>query len=274
MSKSYERTIFGRAVRAYLSNDKGERGQEKGWHGRLSLYFDEARRRVFSLEYHVPSHHYSIAFRATDDDAPINASLNVGLLGIYVGAQHPLMSKLRDAIVRMWPLKEQAYKFSGRDFSLSFHDHAVWWNVGADDMGWSSKTPRWRDGSWHPLGRNCRQGKPELLEEREVLVPMPERSYRAVARLERTRWGFDKLPRLFDRVDYHVNLKMLDGEQVPFPGKGESDYDCGEDAAFGMSAPGRTIEDGVGELVASVLRSRHRHGGPNWKPQERGGARA
>lgn len=269
MSKSYERTILGRTIRAYVSSFTGEPGYERGWHGRAALYLDESCRRNFSVEYHVPSKRFGASFRAGHGESPIGASLNIGLLGVYVSGEHPSLNGLRDLVVRMWPLEKQAYSFSGRDFSISLHDHGVFWRIGGDDMGWSSSTPRWRDGAWHPLGHYMRQGEPELVEEREVLVPMPERSYRAKARLERTRRGFGKLPRTFDRVDYHVTLEMLPGEQIPFPGKGENSYDCGEDAAFGMSAPGRTIEDGVGALIASVLRDRHRRGGANWAPERR-----
>lgn len=265
MSKSYERTILGRPVRFYLSSDKGERGYEKGWHGRLSAYLDESCRRVFNVEYHVPSHHYGIAFRANHNDEPLHASFNCGLFGVYLSVSLPIFAKLRDAIIKAWPLDRQSYSFSGRDFSITFHDHAVWWSVGADDMGWSSGTPRWRHGGWHPLGHNMRQGEPELLEERPILVPMEERSYRGKAKLERTRWGFTKLPRMFDRIDYHVTIDMEKGEQVPFPGKGENSYDCGMDGAFGMSCRASSIEEGVGHLVGSVMRDRKRYGGTNWK---------
>jgi hypothetical protein len=267
MSKSFDWTILGRKVHAYLSDFKGDRGYEKGWHGRLSLYFDEACRRAFSAEYHVPSHRYSVSFRASHDDTPLKASLNVGLFGVYVSAEHPALSKVRDAIIKAWPLARQAYTFSGRDFSVAFHDHGVFWSLGADDMGWSSGTPKWRHGAWHPLGHFMRQGEPEVVETREVLVPMPERSYKAIAKLERSRWGFGKLPRAFDRIGYHVDIEMQPGEQVPVPGKGENSHDCGEDASFAMSCPASTIEEGVGKLVASALRDRYRRAGPKWVPE-------
>jgi hypothetical protein len=267
MSKSYERTILGRLVRLYVSSYKGERGYEKGWHGRVSAYLDESGRRAVSVEYHVPTNSYGASFRANHDDDPLHASFKCGLFGLYLSASHPILAKLRDTVIKAWPLDRQSYTFSGRDFSVAFHDHAVFWSVGADDMGWSSGTPRWRHGAWHPLGHFMRQGEPQVVEQREVVVPMPERSYRGLAKLERSSWGFGKLPRAFDRVDYLVHIEMLPGEQVPFPGKGENSYDCGEDATLGMSCPGPTIEDGVGRLVASVLRSRERHGGANWKPE-------
>lgn len=263
MSKARDLVIFGRKIRTYLSefDDEG-----KGWHGRLSVRpGDDSLRWGAQVEYHVPSRHYSVRFCASSD-RPLSASVNVGLFGFYLSAEHPALERIRNAVVRAWPLPRAVYSFSGREFSVSFHDHAVFWSLGADDMGWDAQTPEWRQGAWHPLGFFRRQGEVELVDEREVLVPMPERSYRAKARLERTHWGFDKAPRRFDRVERHVTIEMLDGEQIPFPGKGENSWDCGDDATFSLSCRANTIEDGVGRLVASVLRSRRRHGGANWAP--------
>lgn len=266
MSRSYDRRILGRLVHIYTSSMNGERGCEKGFHGTVSVCLPESGRRIARLEYHAPTENYGASFRANHEDEPLHVSFKCGLFGLYLSADAPLLRRVRDAVIKAWPLERQAYTFSGRDFSVSFHDHAVFWSIGADDMGWSSGTPRWRHGAWHPLGHFMRQGDPEVLEERDVLVPMPERSYKGKAKLERTRWGFGKLPRVFDRVDYHVTIEMLPGEQVPFPGKGENAYDCDDDAAFSMTSPGSTIEDGVGRLVASVLRDRRRRGGANWRP--------
>lgn len=269
MSRSYEWNVLGRAIRLYRSSFAGERGYEKGWHGRLALYLDESCRRVFGIEYHVPSKCLSVRFSANHDDSPIQFSVNLLLAGAYFSFEHPLMSKLRDKICSLVSV-DGVRKYSGREFSVSVHDHAVWWEFGADDMGWSSKTPRWRKGAWHPIGRLMRQGDVELIEEREVLVPMPERSYKAKAKLERTRWGFTKLPRYFDRIDHGFDIQMLEGEQIPFPGKGENAWDCDDDAAFGMSGTARTIEDGIGRFVASVLRDRHTRG---WR-HDPGGTKA
>jgi hypothetical protein len=270
---TYKR-ILGRIVSFYHHSYKGDRGYEKGWHGRVAIGIDadpEGERQAktaIDVEYHAPCRSYGVSFKASHDEDPLKASFTCGLFGLYFGVERmPMLSKIRDAIVRAWPLAEQMSKFSGREFSLRFFDHAVWWSIGSDDMGWSSKTPRWRHGSWHPLGFYMRQGEPELLETRPVVVPMQERSYQGTAKLERTRWGFTRLPRLFDRTDYHVDITMAPGEQVPFPGKGENAYDCGEDASFGMSMPARTIEDGIGRFVGSVLHSRVRHGGTKWTPE-------
>ncbi len=267
MSRSFDLRLLGRNVRVYLSDFKGDLGYEKGLHGRASLWLDESSNRVAGLEWHIPTRSFGTRISVGHDDSPFNASLSTLIFGLYASVDAPWLRIARDKILK-WLPSDMGRNYSGRKFSVSVHDFAVWWSLGVDDMGWTSKRPRWRDGCWHPLGHLMRQGEPREVEERAVLVPMPERSYRASARLEQTRWGFTKLPRFFDRIDYHVDLKMAEGEQIPFPGKGESAHDCGDDAAFGIYGPARTIEDGVGRMVASVMRSRVRHGGTNWQPEK------
>ncbi len=242
-------------------------GEGKGLHARAWVHEDDDRyATVLRLEWHLPTRHFGARAHFTRDDMPITASLQALLFGLYVSADHPRLRRLRNWVLAVFPGDMRA-DWSGRNFGIGVHDWALWWDVGSDDYGWTCTRPRWKDGSWRPFGFLRRQGEPEILEEREVLIPLPERSYRATARLERTHWGFDKLPRFFDREDRHVDLKMADGEQIPVPGKGENSWDCGEDATFGMYGPARTIEDAIGKLVASVLRTRHRRGGSRWMPE-------
>ncbi|HEU5276809.1 MAG TPA: hypothetical protein VFU97_24345 [Xanthobacteraceae bacterium] len=160
---------------------------------------------------------------------------------------------------------------AGREFRISIHDWAIWWNLWTDNNGWSSKMPWYRNGSFHPVDIFFGKARysDETVEEREVLVPMPERTYRGTAKLQiaswkRARWPFAKRIR-------RVDIEMAKGEQIPHPGKGENSWDCGEDATFGLCGPARSIEDGIGNLVASVLTSRRKYGGTDWKPEPRQG---
>jgi len=193
--------------------------------------------------------------------------LGIGLGSVFLGVSHPRLQGFSEKVLAALP-SDMRFDYGGRAFSVRFFDHAVWWQLGVDNMGWSNGRSKWRDGNWHPIGYSRRQTDPELIEEREVLVPMPERSYRATAKLTKAEWGFDRLPGFTYKTLYSVEIQMLPGEQIPFPGKGENSWDCEEDAAFGMSTPGRTIEDGIGALVASVLRDRTRRGGKSWVPKK------
>lgn len=147
-----------------------------------------------------------------------------------------------------------------REIKLSFHDRAAWWSLWCDPWSWSSKTPRWRHGSWHPidtlLGRqNCQT---RTIEERNVLVPMPEKAYEATAKLVEYTWKRPRSP--FAKTMLRCEIEVPNG--IPFEGKGENAWDCGQDATFGITTGEcKSIPEGVGILVGSVLRSRVKNGG-------------
>ncbi len=245
-----------------LNEDR--KGKPKGWphHGRAWLHIGKESAHV---EWNLRSTSCGFSFRTNRDcEDTLSGHVAFPPIAIYVGVdltKERLLSRIASWIskksVDMFDGRDSGY--SGSELSLRVHDWAIWWNVFCDDRGWTNTRPRWRDGCWHPLGRHMRQGEPKVIEERDVLVPMPERAYKATARLEEVRFGHTRLPRFLDRTSTSVEIKMKDGEQIPFPGKGTAFYNCGQDAAFGIYSLARTIEDGVGKMVSSVLRDRRRY---------------
>lgn len=153
-----------------------------------------------------------------------------------------------------------------REVHLSYHDKAIWWTFLTPRGHWESRWPWWKNFSLHLddllLGR--RKYETQVLREEQVLIPMPERSYRGTAKVLRQTW---KRPRWFPLRDTCVQIDMDEGEQIPVPGKGENSWDCDEDAVFGGGYPGSTISGGIGAMVASVLSTRRRHGGSSWVPE-------
>lgn len=249
--------------RWHVSHSKEE---GRGIHGRIFVT-DFQGERSARFEYHLPSSSCAVGI-ASDEERALLLTFCVPPVGLYMSCDSPLLQMLSAFLIARFPDPAGSH-YGGRDLSVAIHGNALWWHLWVDRNCWSNARPAWRDGCWHPLGHYKLRGAFEVLEQRDVLVPMPERSYRGTAKVLRSRWGFEKLPALFDKVLTHVSVDMHDGEQIPHPGKGENSYDCGEDATFSTHGPGRTVEDGVGKLVASVLRSRQRHGGPNWTPEPR-----
>ena len=124
-------------------------------------------------------------------------------------------------------------------------------------MEWRSDDPWWRkDVVLHVVDWLIGRSRCETIkgETREVVVPMPEGSYRATAqhetRIWRRRWYWPSLRR------DSVTLDIPKG--IPFAGKGENSWDCGDDGLFGIG--GDTMEDAVANAVRSVLRSRRKYG--------------
>lgn len=168
---------------------------------------------------------------------------------------------LMDALPWAWRREGRGYH-NPRRIGIGLHDAAIWWDIWADGHEWRASDPKWMHGSWHPLdtffGRH--EHKERTIEEREVSIPMPERGYPAKVRMavetwERPRWPF--WPMRTEIVRAHIDVP----EGIGMPGKGENDYDIGDDATYGLTCEARTVEDGVGKLVASVLRDRQRRGG-------------
>lgn len=159
-----------------------------------------------------------------------------------------------------WPGKYRNYG-EDREINVYFYRGTLYWRFWTDTMSWSSTTPKWRHGSFDfvnfVLGREACEH--HVLEARDVTVPMPERAYAASAKLEQWTW---KRPRWFAKTIKRVSIEIPGG--IPFPGKGDNSWDCGDDATFSITTGTcNSIAEGVGVLVGSVLRDRIRHGGWN-----------
>lgn len=269
----WERTVAWKRVQLYTSPCD----ERRGVHQRVNLYVGDADEDSphdvhVSVELHVPSSRVGIGLNFNPhDEKPFHGSALAPPVGLYWAVESGGARDIAQSVVGRIP-GDMGSKYSGREFRLAAHDGALWWSLGADDAGWPSRRPRWRYGSFRPLGFHCRHGEPLVIGERDVLVPLPERSYRARAVMTRAGWGWSRLPRRFDKVCYTVEITTYEGEQIPIPGKGENAWDCGDDAVFSHAGPSRSIEDAVGRLVASVLETRAKRGGASWTPERLGAA--
>lgn len=146
---------------------------------------------------------------------------------------------------------------------VSVHHWAIWTDLWQNQHEWSSKRDRWRNFCFHMddffLGKQVYSER--LLESARTVVPMPEGSYPATVNMSEATW---KRPRWFAQPV--VRATVTPDKPIPYPGKGENAWDCGESGLHELTTPARSVEEAVSATVASVLRSRRKYGGPNWKP--------
>jgi len=171
------------------------------------------------------------------------------------------------AVVK-WLLRNARYE--DREISWRVNDWAIWWSVWRDSSSWSSTVPYWRNGSFHiddfVLGKAKYSSR--VLSEQAVKIAMPEGSYDATVKIEERSW---KRPRWFVKRIVGADVKIPAG--IPFPGKGNNSWDCGQDAVYGQSSQASTVEGAVAAVVESVLRSRRRYGGSvDWAPSAEHGS--
>ena len=154
-------------------------------------------------------------------------------------------------------------EYTTREITLSVHDWKAWFSIWKKEHEWSSSDPWWMsfNFSLNPLDLFGSQNyDSQLVEAREVDVPMPEGTYKGTVELRADTWKRPHLPWGKTILRTHIDMQ----EPIPHPGKGTTSYNCGDDATHGMCCTARTVEEGIGTLVASVLRNRKRYGGSHY----------
>ncbi len=186
-------------------------------------------------------------------DTAIGGRIGLFFFTLYWGIDWRPLYRLLEKFTRR---RDQKYT-NGRTMGFSIDSQCMYLELWNDPMEHRGRDPKWWRMStyWHDI-----TGRPKYhektLEEREVMIPMPEKSYPATAILKLVWWSRPFLPTKFMK---RVEIKIPEG--IPFPGKGENSWDCGDDAAYGMTTESNSIAFGVGKLVGSVLHDRIRYGG-------------
>lgn len=193
-----------------------------------------------------------LQFGINDGDHAFSFSICVILFGLYVNIENPLLNKFAQ-----WITKDKQNKYgTEREFGFYTYGDAISIQFWHDPWDSSHDKYKFQHIYIHLLdiflGRNVYAS--EVLETRKVQVPMPEKIYEGVGTLTYDTW---KRPRWFKHGLKRVQIEVAEG--VPHPGKGTTAYNCGDDATFSVSCVGKTIEEGIGNFVGSVLNDRKRY---------------
>lgn len=211
-------------------------------HGRCWWRITE--RLKLHAEWLIPSGKFSLSAQFGGDDDDLLLSFGCGLFTVYFGICAPGLSWLP----------------RGRVSQIYWFQRALWiypwsrrWEHRSSDPWWSrGKVIHFDDLL---LGRTSFSTR--TLARHQVLIPMAEGAYPATVRIEERTW---KRPRWFARHVAGADIDIPGG--IPFMGKGENSWDCGEDGLFGMSCPAASVEEAIGKVVATVLTSRRKYGRP------------
>ena len=118
--------------------------------------------------------------------------------------------------------------------------------------------------------------KTTLRTYEDVELALPEGTYTGSVTFRRERVHRPRWRTYRDDI-----IGEWEGEEwLPFPGKGENSYDCGDDGfkehsttirryvhEESLAVDAEDVMRVVSSTIAAVLRQRGRYGGPNWKPE-------
>jgi hypothetical protein len=208
------------------------KGQRSGF---ATLHFSRDYNRAIQAEVSFLSSLYGFSIE-TDDERGLVLSLRLGLVCLWL---HFEFWHFRDA----------------RQFEVSFHDEGVWFGLWSRSHEWRSADPWWaKQHVFRPLDHLLGSRKysvREVIEERDVEIPMPEGTYPAKVVIKDEQWKRPRWPFAAVRRRAHVEIP----DSVPHAGK------WGADGLYGMTCNverRHPIEDAIGKCVASVLGDRWR----------------
>jgi hypothetical protein len=201
---------------------------------------------------------FGVGLDVGDSDDAFLFRLSLWFFSLYVGLSSARLYRLSS-----W-LRKGSYE--PRSISLRVFDWAIWYECWAPAHSWSRGEPWWMRWTWHPLdtffGR-MQHSVRDVVSSTATVIPMPEKAYPCVVVIQEEVWKRSRLP-WASTVLRRAHIDVPGG--VPFPGKGENSWDCGDDATHSMTCPAETVEQGVARFVESVLRDRRRYGGSvNWQ---------
>ena len=256
-------------------NDKPSGRQ--GWgirHGRAWFHWGK---RSLHVEWNLWSHFCQAILHIQDDDDDLLLALAVPPVALWIGESNIIPKRWLPHVWvpenGTWPsgMKRGGYwRVNERDIGIKVHHGTIRFSLWEPCMEWSSAQPWWWTFSYGWTDIACRLFGREQYSERvidtvSIQIPMPEKSYPGTCKVFESTW---KRPRWFPKRMVRYEIDVPGG--VPFPGKGENSWDCGEDATFGLTCPASKPEQAVARFVESVLNNRRRYGGSlDWKPTEK-----
>lgn len=209
-----------------------------------------------------PSFH--LGFGIADYDCALSFAICLIFFSLYFKWEnHKFEYWIKDKTKR----HDQKYG-NGREIKIYWHNWGIWWTLWGDPMESRAKDPWYvRMHNWNIP--DILFGRAEYnsyqIKEEKAIVPMPEGGYPCLVKINRDRWKRPLWP--FPRI--LIRSEIIPDKPIPFPGKGENAWDCGEDAMYSFYGPYDTALKAVIAASESVMRDRLKYGGGwNYKPKE------
>lgn len=237
------------------------------WHGKRTRreglrYWLHFRGHVFHVQ--IAKHRSSTGFSWKWGGQEIFVSGNIiAYYGLFWGWQAP------PAWNRHLIPRDGKYGEITREIRLSWHSGNLWWEFCARQDEWRSSDPWWMHHTFHVsdwiLGRP-RYSRVIVEEGIPVSITIGQWEgdgpYTGTAMKVHSEWKRRFTTKRVD--DYEISM---DAPGLPFPGKGENSWDCGDDGLYGFGgAP--PLEATIERAIADVKKYRERYGGAEWRPEQ------
>lgn len=190
-----------------------------------------------------------------EDDFRFRAALPF-LFAFYLSFEGFISSKSK-AAWKWWPKRES------KETSIRILDSSIWIYIWQSE-GCHSNKDGWHRIVIHPL--DIILGKQKYSKRTISItqddIEMPEGHYPCQIEMFESTWKRPRSP--FARKVLRADMD-ISKNPIPIPGKGENSWDQGDDATYSMTTSASTVKEAKARLVESLLETRERYGGANWK---------
>ena len=239
--------------------------------GRCWLHCSERHSQAIGFEWSLLSGRFAAGLEfSTGDGDELKFQFCFGLASLYLTL--PVAELVLAALLPYRELPstrapgETFRLYKDREIRLAVHNGQLWWTLWVHPDEWCSSEPWYRRGNFSParflLGKEVHIKRP--IETVGALVPMPEREYPCTVTLFESTWKRPRWP--WARRLLRAEVEMA--TPIPFPGSGESEWNCGEDAAHSLTVNAATVDEAIAAMVAAVSRDRRKNGGALWRPSQ------
>lgn len=192
-------------------------------------------------------------------------------IGFYFSISHPWIRRqdIQDDKNKYYSKCLQLYYYDEKE-AIGYCDPCIHWNLwtyedNGEDYGWREGTIFLQNIIFGDL-------QSEFVKDSEpspISISMPEGVYPAFYQYEsvvhnRKRWlksiSFPRTEITFDSSKFEGNVG------IPYPGKGENSWDCGDDATFSFGCPNHSYTIAIHNLTEYVMKKRRNN--KNWRPSE------
>ncbi len=229
---------------------------------------------TLDIEWHLFAPQHSIGGGVVvgdgDGEDGVTISMRVPWFGVYVSAERVVPRWLRSR------MRNTGQKYpSARELAVSWHNGAVWWKLWCDLHESGSHVPiwdarsHWRSPVWHVVdwlfGRLT--SHVEHVETHTATLHLPEGDYPVTVEIT---WRVRQRSRLAGSRRMTTTASVISETGIPIPGKGESAYDCDDDAYYQIGTPAETVDDALVFALQKIRERREEYGGRDWRPERAG----
>lgn len=239
-------------------------------HGRAWWHFGRRIRgypgsKVIQLAWRIGRWEWAgLIFTTGADEADYGVSFGIGFLQLYLQLSgFRAFDSMRrcvfgfDTGIRLYG-EMLTLQWNNDDSSTEFFNDSRGRRVERDAHGWRR--------TWLLLDVLLGKAKysKRSLSYSGMYLHMPEKLYYCTVLLHRDKWTRPRWPWPL-RID-RATIEIPNG--VPIPGKGTESYNCGEDCCNSLTTPASSMPEAMAALQASVMETRLKRGGPDWKPEK------